>query len=173
MSFFFFTIAAMWSETAFRWRNTLKKESRGCWISIWIESRSYCKYLCLSYIQFYFTLSPQLVVHFLATFPPDSTALRFVHPLVCWLSPSAKDNDLFEDSIYSPQHRGYDFFISSSHFFPEVPFRLHQLRWNFNGEGIIVEFSRIDGDPCYGTSIMYVRKFGIRRISHCGEQIDR
>lgn len=61
----------------------------------------------------------QLVAHFLATSLSDSTALRFVHPLVCWLSPSAKDNDLFEDSIYSPQHRGngYDFF-SSSHSFP-------------------------------------------------------
>lgn len=61
---------------------------------------------------------PQLVVHFLATSLSDSTALRFVHPLVCWLSPSAKDNDLFEDSIYSPQHRGngYDFFFSSRSF---------------------------------------------------------
>lgn len=67
---------------------------------------------------------------------------------------------------------GYDFF-SSSRSFPGVPFSItSQLWWNFNGEGII-EFSRIDGDPCYEASIMYVRKFEVRRISHCGEQIDR
>lgn len=51
------------------------------------------------------SIFPQLVAHFLATSLSDSTVLRFVHPLVCWLSPSAKDNDLFEDSIYSPQER--------------------------------------------------------------------
>lgn len=68
----------------------------------------------------------QLVVHFLATSLPDSIALRFVHPLVCWLSPHPPKITTYSKILFTRRSiAGYGLLLLVSLFSGSCPFRLH------------------------------------------------